>query len=216
MNVLAINDQKFVSIPQENKLKELEYRALKELNVTKGHESTVLFGLKKVKRSFLSIILCLFFFITSCSSNDEVIVEEEEEITIEQIINTTFIEARPIEIEILDHINDYRVSKNLPLIKELNIIKVPALIHTLYMIEKDEISHDEFQKRSEYLVEQASIIGAAENVASGFITAESVVNAWIASDGHRKNIEGDYNYFDVIARQNSNGRWYYTNIFVKI
>ena len=45
--------------------------------------------------------------------------------------------------------------------------------------------------------------------------AQSVVNAWLNSDGHRQNIEGDFTDFDISAEQNANGQWYFTNIFVK-
>ncbi|APG64628.1 hypothetical protein LPB136_04265 [Tenacibaculum todarodis] len=161
------------------------------------------------KQKFLPIALCLIFFITSCSSSEETVVAAAEEPVVEYIAPST------IENEILNRINDYRVSINLSALNNFNIVKVPALNHTHYMIDEQEISHDGFNDRASYLVENADIVSAAENVASGFTTAESVVDAWIASDGHRANIEGDYNYFDVIARKDSDGHWYYTNIFVK-
>lgn len=163
------------------------------------------------KQRFLPIALCLIFFITSCSSSEEsvVVAAAEEEPVVE------FIAPSSLENEILNRINDYRISINLPALDNFNIVKVPALNHTHYMIDEQEISHDGFNDRASYLVENANIVSAAENVASGFTTAESVVEAWIASDGHRENIEGDFNYFDVIARKDSDGRWYYTNIFVK-
>lgn len=161
------------------------------------------------KQKFLPIALCLIFFITSCSSSEESVVVAAEEPVVEYIAPSS------IENEILNRINDYRVSINLSALNNFNIVKVPALNHTHYMIDEQEISHDGFNDRASYLVENADIVSAAENVASGFTTAESLVDAWIASDGHRANIEGDYNYFDVIARKDSDGRWYYTNIFVK-
>jgi len=43
----------------------------------------------------------------------------------------------------------------------------------------------------------------------------SVVNAWLNSPGHKEVIEGDYTNFEISAEQDDNGRWYYTNIFVK-
>ncbi|MCH3882027.1 MULTISPECIES: CAP domain-containing protein [Tenacibaculum] len=161
------------------------------------------------KQKFLPIALCLIFFITSCSSSEESVVVAAEEPVVEYIAPSS------LENEILNRINDYRVSINLPVLNNFNIVKVPALTHTHYMIGEQEVSHDGFLTRANYLVENADVISAAENVASGYTTAEGVVDAWIASDGHRANIEGDYNYFDVIARKDSDGRWYYTNIFVK-
>jgi uncharacterized protein YkwD len=167
------------------------------------------------KQSFLPILLCLIFSFSSCSSNEEVLEELYIEEQIVAMEGSVYIESTEFEIEILALINKYRVSIKLPLIKPLNIIKVPSYDHTVYMIERSEISHDQFSNRANYLEKNASILSCAENVASGYKTAESLVKGWIASEGHRKNIEGDFNYFDVIARQNNNGNWYYTNIFVK-
>ena len=175
------------------------------------------------KQSIFPIVLCFFLIFTACSSNEEIIEEPviekapiiEEEVVVKESLPTLQIESSSFENEILVLINEYRKSINLPAIKVLNLIKVPAFEHTLYMIARDQLSHDQFTTRANYLVEKANIISAAENVASGYGTAESVVKGWIASEGHRKNIEGDFNYFNVVARKNSKGNWYYTNIFVK-
>jgi uncharacterized protein YkwD len=91
-----------------------------------------------------------------------------------------------------------------------------AFLHyTNYMIEKDEVSHDFFYQRKEYLAENADAIKVGENVAYGYSSAEAVVDAWIKSNGHKENIEGDYTHFEVTAEKSDNGKWYYTNIFVK-
>ena len=67
----------------------------------------------------------------------------------------------------------------------------------------------------EYLSKNANAIGVGENVAYGYSTAESVVNAWIKSEGHKKNIEGDFTHFEVTAEKSSDDKWYFTNIFIK-
>ena len=54
-----------------------------------------------------------------------------------------------------------------------------------------------------------------ENVAYVYSSAESVVNAWLNSAGHRNIIEGDYTDFDISAEQDENGKYYYTNIFIR-
>ena len=83
------------------------------------------------------------------------------------------------------------------------------------MVDKDEVSHDNFYKRSNYLKANAGAKKVSENVAYGYSRAESVVNAWIKSDSHRKNIEGDFTNFNISAEKNDEGKWYYTNIFIK-
>ena len=58
-------------------------------------------------------------------------------------------------------------------------------------------------------------MSVGENVAYAYSSARSLVNAWINSDSHRQNIEGDYTDFEVSAEQNKEGKWYYTNMFIK-
>jgi uncharacterized protein YkwD len=65
------------------------------------------------------------------------------------------------------------------------------------------------------LEQNANAKMVSENVAYAYSTAQSVVNAWINSDSHRENIEGDFTDFEVSAEQNKEGKWYYTNIFIK-
>jgi len=162
----------------------------------------------KAKLLFPLLIL-VSIFMTSCSS-DSMIEDETTQITLEVAP-----EAKIIEIEILELINDYRIGLNLTPLNNLNIIKSVAYTHTEYMLESNDVSHANFYQRSLALTENASAIKVGENVAYGFSNAQSVVNAWINSDGHRANIEGDFNYFDVSAEQNAQGKWYFTNMFIK-
>ena len=49
------------------------------------------------------------------------------------------------------------------------------------MIEVDNVSHDNFFQRKQSLQTNASANIVSENVAYGFNSAESVVNAWLNS-----------------------------------
>ena len=155
----------------------------------------------------LLVIACALF-ITSCSSNEVELVENNTEFT----ANLT---EKTIEAEILTKVNDYRVSNGFSPLSKLEAIKTQTSSHTNYMIEQSKVSHDNFYKRKEYLVNKAAAVGVGENVAYGYSSATSVVYAWIKSDGHKKNIEGDYTHFEVTAEKDANGKWYFTNIFVK-
>ncbi|MEM9679619.1 MAG: CAP domain-containing protein [Bacteroidota bacterium] len=124
-------------------------------------------------------------------------------------------QAKQIEIEILELINDYRINQGLSALSGHGTIKAVAYTHTDYMIEVDNVSHDNFFQRKQSLQEHASAVVVSENVAYGFSSAESVVNAWLNSDSHRDNIEGNYTDFDISAEQNEEGKWYFTNIFIK-
>ncbi len=124
-------------------------------------------------------------------------------------------DAKEIEIEIMELINAYRINEGLNTLTNNTTVKAVASTHTEYMIEVNNVSHDNFFLRKQSLQANANADVVSENVAYGFSSAESVVNAWIASPGHRDNIVGDYTDFDVSAEQNSNGKWYFTNMFIK-
>ena len=122
---------------------------------------------------------------------------------------------KQIEIEILELINEHRIGLGLNTLNSLNIVKSVAFTHTDYMVEVNNISHDNFYQRKNSLVQNANAKVVSENVAYAYSTAQSVVNAWINSDSHRENIEGDFTDFEVSAEQNKDGKWFYTNIFIK-
>ena len=100
-------------------------------------------------------------------------------------------------------------------LQEHSVVKAVAFTHTEYMIDVDDISHDNFFQRKESLESNAEAVKVSENVAYGFSSAESLVNAWLNSPSHRSTIEGDFTEFDISAEQNENGKWYYTNMFIK-
>ncbi|WP_428743102.1 CAP domain-containing protein [Tenacibaculum sp.] len=154
------------------------------------------------------LVLFCALILTSCSSSETEIVGNTPELS-------TPISEKSIEADILGLINDYRVNNGYSSLSKLQAIKSQTSNHTTYMVEKNEVSHDFFFQRKEYLIENADAVSVAENVAYGYSTADAVVNAWIKSDGHKQNIEGDYTHFDVTAEKSADGKWYFTNIFVK-
>jgi uncharacterized protein YkwD len=124
-------------------------------------------------------------------------------------------ETKTIELEILELINNHRLALGLNALTNMTMVKSVAFSHTDYMVDNNEVSHANFYKRSDYLKANAGANKVSENVAYGYTSAQSVVNAWLKSEAHRANIEGDYTNFDVAAEENSEGKWYYTNIFIK-
>ncbi len=155
-------------------------------------------------------IACFVIFALSCSPD---IIEDD--MTTTQSDELIIPEAKSIEIEILQLINEYRVSKGLTSLRTMEIVKSQAYSHTDYMIEQNNVSHDFFHSRKAFLESQAGAVDVSENVGYGYSYAESVVNAWINSDTHRATLEGDFTDFDISAEQNDEGVWFYTNIFVK-
>ncbi|WP_299364149.1 CAP domain-containing protein [Winogradskyella sp.] len=155
---------------------------------------------------FMAIVALLGF--TSCSSES---IEDQ----IEAIEVPVAPQAKQIEIEIMELINAHRIANGLSVLNDHSTVKAVAFTHTDYMIEVDNVSHDNFFQRKESLQINADADVVSENVAYGFNSAASVVNAWLDSPSHKDNIEGDFTHFDISAEQNSEGKWFFTNIFIK-
>jgi len=155
----------------------------------------------------LLVLLAVFSF--SCSTDS---IDESAEAYSKSIIVP---ETKTIEIQILELINNHRLSIGVNPLESMDIIKSQAFSHTEHMVIENEVSHDNFFERSDYLKANAGAKVVSENVAYGYTRAESVVNAWLRSESHKLNIEGNFTNFDVSAEQNEEGNWFYTNIFIK-
>lgn len=153
--------------------------------------------------------LTILFTTLSCSTENN--DHEAKNVSSEYVVP----ETKAIEIEILELINEYRESEGLNILNKLDLIKSQAYEHSGYMVETSNISHDNFSQRNAFLRQYAGANRVSENVAYGYSSPASVVNAWINSESHRGAIEGDYTHFDISAEQDENGYWYFTNIFVK-
>lgn len=158
----------------------------------------------------LVTITFLSIFLISCST------DSSDDLSQTYDSNMIIPETKTFEIEIMELINAHRISLGLNTLQNNGVIKGQAYSHTEYMMLNNNISHDNFHSRSGYLINNFNASIVSENVAYGFTTAESVVNAWLNSPGHKVNIEGNYTYFDISAELDEDtNRWYFTNIFVK-
>ena len=77
------------------------------------------------------------------------------------------------------------------------------------------VTHDGFDKRKSNLQEVLGAYRVGENIAYGYSSASSTVNAWINSPSHKANLEGDYTHFGGAIKIDEEGKKYYTNIFIK-
>ena len=145
----------------------------------------------------------------SCSTDA---IEEDK---IEAVVASYVPPTKTIEIEIMELINDHRITVGLPSLSQMDEIKAEAYSHTDYMIENDEVSHANFYQRRTNLVNRVGALTVGENIAYAYSSPVSVVNAWLNSEGHRAIIEGDFTNFDISAEKDEDDRWYFTNIFVK-
>lgn len=159
----------------------------------------------------LSLVLfCSILF--SCSKEDDGIYFDETS----EVINAK-VSNSEIETEILNLVNEHRKGLGLSTLSPLSTIKNVASGHTDYMIEKGQLSHENFDQRAQTLMNNTNAKSVGENVAYGFNTAEGAVTGWLNSEGHRKIIEGpDYTHFGISADSNNDDRNYFTHIFIKI
>ncbi|XMO86461.1 CAP domain-containing protein [Algibacter sp. AS12] len=162
------------------------------------------------KLSFLLLIILLNISFLSCSVKEDVEIPEQYNSTHIQI------EYSQMDYDIAEIINDYRVSRGLSKLNILAEASKEAFLHNLYMVEKGEASHDYFIERLENLKKNVHAKSVSENVGFGYSSAQSIVNAWLKSENHRKNIETpEFTDLGISSKEDVNGRHYFTNIFVK-
>lgn len=120
--------------------------------------------------------------------------------------------------EIHQQVNRYREGLGLAPLNFSPLISEQALIHSVNMAEqKVEFSHKGFDQRIDALKGQIDYSSAAENVAYNMGYQDPVTTAvqgWIESDGHRRNLEGNYNLTGIGVAVNQAGEYYFTQIFV--
>ena len=121
-----------------------------------------------------------------------------------------------LEEQILQQVNLYRQSKSLPVLEMNAAISSEALKHSTAMAGgKTAFGHDGFDGRVGAIRRQlASSRKFAENVAYGHLDAKEVVDIWLNSPGHRRNIEGPYNTTGIGTAKRSDGTIFFTQIFI--
>ena len=167
-----------------------------------------------MKFSFIRFIYLLFisFSFAFCSNDSDIEVYKNLNSDALDIV----VSYSPIETEILNLVNKYRVENKLSKINTLNIISSVASSHTNYMIENGVVSHDNFQDRVLKLQNNANAKLVGENVAYGYNSAESVVNGWLNSPEHKKLIDSTtFTHFGISTKTDKEGRNYFTQIFIK-
>ena len=119
--------------------------------------------------------------------------------------------------QILVYVNEYRRSKGLPALQPNSFISSVALGHSRDMLTgKSPFGHDGFRDRINVISGRLGKLHvAAENVASGPMGAREVVDGWLHSPGHRRNIEGDFRLTGIGLAEGRNGMIYFTQIFVR-
>jgi len=117
---------------------------------------------------------------------------------------------------ILYYVNEYRAKHHLAALKLNTSASLEAARHSQAMANKTiPFGHAHFQDRIKHLYNKfKDARGGAENVAFYRMNAKRLVDGWIASPGHRRNIEGHYNITGIGIAHGKPGWGYFTQIFI--
>ncbi|MBE9009448.1 CAP domain-containing protein [Pseudanabaenaceae cyanobacterium LEGE 13415] len=124
-----------------------------------------------------------------------------------------------MERAIFNRINQYRASKGLRPMVWNDEIAHQAREHSRNMAKKIvPFGHQGFEKRAKALSAAIQSRGTGENV--GWVMSKNdpagkVIDAWIKSQKHRENIEGDFSMTGIGVGISAMGEYYFTQDFVR-
>lgn len=164
-----------------------------------------------MKATLLKMFLpiALVFTMVSCST------DSKESASVDNTLVTNYDYSQD-ELKLAQIINEYRASQGLNTLDIVNHISYKSLEHNDYMINNNVVNHDFFSQRAENIIEVLGATKVGENIAYNFSTPNAAMYAWLNSPGHKANLDGDYTHFGISITVNpSNGKKYYTNMFMK-
>ncbi|CAZ96126.1 CAP domain-containing protein [Zobellia galactanivorans] len=155
------------------------------------------------------LLIAVTVLMTSCSSS----TTEEDELYKSVSSTAQEVTVSDIEKEVLDVVNEYRVSIGLNALKFSQVAYSYANAHNTYMISEGQISHDNFDIRASKLSVDAKADYVSENLGMDFTNAEDILEAWKNSPIHKKVMEGNFEYTAVSVTADENGVLYFTQLF---
>ncbi len=119
-----------------------------------------------------------------------------------------------MESEILKYVNEDRSALGLSLLNMNELESSLAAKHSHDMAAgKVKFGHDGFSSRAKTIQKSLGSSEIGENVAEGSMTAREVVDGWLHSPGHKKNIEGNFTLTGIGYAMDKKGNIYFTQIF---
>jgi uncharacterized protein YkwD len=170
-----------------------------------------------LSKNFLAQLFCLFntsLFALMLVSSFSACAQKAVHTTISS--NSVDIDTREMDKSILYYINQYRASVGLPALQMISEASVQATKHSVEMANHTvPFGHDGYDERITNIVKKiGSVHASAENVAYGKLTAKEVVDLWLNSPEHKKNIEGNYELTGIGIAKDLDGVIFYTQIFL--
>lgn len=183
-----------------------------------------------MNRPILAIASLILISLVSCSNSSKTFVKEK--VYGREIIVDTSKPAKPMNIAAIEQkvhqlINQYRVKRGLKPLQKKSLLDKAARQHSRYMRDRSNrsrnalvVSHDKFDKRMGVLMKQLATQGLAENVAGlekvrEEYVAAKLVDGWLNSPGHHKNIVAGYNMTGIGVVEGSGYTVLATQIFAK-
>jgi uncharacterized protein YkwD len=119
-----------------------------------------------------------------------------------------------MEKDILLYVNEDRSEHGLSPLEMNELESSLAAQHSHDMSAgKVPFGHDGFEKRAKAIQKNLGSREVGENVAEGNMTAREVVDGWLNSPGHKKNIEGNFAQTGIGYARDKKGNIYFTQIF---
>lgn len=125
--------------------------------------------------------------------------------------------APGLERDVLALVNEYRQSRKLPTLQANPAMEYQARRHSMDMAtHRVPFGHQGLPFRMKYISDKVpGVTDVGENVAFGNLSAKAVVNGWLKSPDHKKNIEGAYKFTGIGVSRNMQNQIYFTQIFAK-
>ncbi|MEJ2163290.1 MAG: CAP domain-containing protein [Robiginitalea sp.] len=118
-----------------------------------------------------------------------------------------------LETELLQLVNEHRVLLGYTPLSFSQLAYSYASEHTDYMIAKGSLNHDNFSARASGIASEVNAKAVSENVAKDYDSAEKALQGWLASESHRKTMEGEFSHTAISVKENTEGTLYYTQLF---
>jgi uncharacterized protein YkwD len=119
---------------------------------------------------------------------------------------------------VLRQVNEYRQAHNLAPLTIDPAISAVAQAHSESMASEGGITHDGFNQRVDAISKTIVYRSAAENVGynMGYAKPDAIViQDWIDSPGHHKNMVGRFDLTGIGVAKNARGEYYFTQIFIR-
>jgi uncharacterized protein YkwD len=168
-----------------------------------------------MKFRILPLILLVVTGLFSCSRYTTPVYTYDEPVRNEPAVTRNA--PGGMESSILYYVNAHRRSRGLSALQLLEPASQQAYNHSRDMATgAAAFGHEGFSQRVSNISSAVGRVSAsAENVAYGNLSAKEVVDVWINSAGHRKNMEGNYNQTGIGVYTDRRGVLYFTQLFVR-